>query len=136
MRIDWWVDVEGTTSGGIDPDDLCGEMTLIYDESIINDNFVYLENWFDCLVDACGSLSREGIFKCDLISEPDPLVFCIDKNGITVSYKVQKIKNIPLNKFYYAVVDAGERLISRLEAEVPEKERTSLRKLETFLKNK
>jgi hypothetical protein len=134
MQIKWSVDVTGTLTGKIDPDDLCGEIMLMHNDLSIRDDLVYLNNWFDCFVNACEGLPQDGIFECDLISEPDPLVFGIRAHVITVSYKSQKVTDIPKSVFCNAVIDAGRRLINRLEVEAPEKERISVKRLESFLR--
>ena len=134
IEIHWRVFEENTNSGTIDPDDLCGSIFISDGVSSISDSPVYLENWFNCLVEAYDSIKNgESEFECDLVSEPDPLSFIFDGSFITIKYKKEIICGFTLNQLYEAIHKSGEHLIRRLKNEVPEMDRASVKKLEDFL---
>ncbi len=48
--IEWYLYMTDTLSGKVDPNDLCGKLSITYQGMSITDDLVYLENWFDGFV--------------------------------------------------------------------------------------
>ena len=134
MIIKWHLHTEDTLSGKIEPDDLCGKISITYKDASINDDLVYLENWFDGFVYVCDKLYLTVEGEYDLITEPDPLRFKINNGFLDLSYKNSHVYKIPVKDFRQDVIDSGKSLVGILMQESKAEDLSSLGKLIDFLK--
>ena len=133
MNISWKINTDGTVGGEVDPDDLCGEITLEHKGFIIHDGLTYLENWFECFVNVIETASQCGKHEYDLVSEPDPLEFEFRRGEFDLSYRNQTLVGIKNSDFEKSVVKSGMELVALIRLKIPDGELLSLCRLERYL---
>ncbi|HNT79029.1 MAG TPA: hypothetical protein PKH77_28835 [Anaerolineae bacterium] len=135
MQIDWKLK-NGTLDGYVDPDDLLGEIRISHEATLIQDEPIYLENWFNSLIDGYEAMlsGKMGVLSSDLISEPDPLLFEFSDEGVVIAYKGRRLAVCNTQEFHKAIHTAAKRLVDLIITESPGKDRTALRKIEKFLR--
>lgn len=133
MKIMWSIDNEDRE--GVIPDDLLGSIYICHNDACIQDDVTYLDSWFDSLIDGYHTIARGNTyFESDLIDEPDPLYFERIGNNIKITYKNTILEACPLDKFFMALLDSASKLVTLINKEAPEKNKTMIKKIEDFIR--
>lgn len=77
-----------------DPKDIdpVGNITLIGDEKVLNEQYVYVDSWLNALHEGSQKLRENNHVEIDLIEEPNPLIFEMRSDGyINISFKGRSI---------------------------------------------
>ena len=135
MRITLELDLDKDLA--IVPFDLLGDISLEHLDRSISDEICSINNWFDCFVDACSLISKNGVYEIELLTEPDPIIFKVSDSHADISYRAESIVNVPVDSFSRAVQKSGLELIQSLKKVAPEYDLLDFEKLAVFLsKNK
>ena len=90
MRILFSLDTEEA----LDPIDALGTFLIEDDEGrCISEDFVFIDDWLNAFVSGLeANLDTNVLIEIDLNSEPDPLSFSKDNEGILIKYRTNAVR--------------------------------------------
>jgi hypothetical protein len=90
--LEWNLDTEED----LDLNDLMGNIKILGDEGVIEEEYTNLDNFFEAFIEGINQMDIEGVVSIDPIVEPNDIIFKFNGNTIKMKYGIQT--TIILNK--------------------------------------
>ena len=129
--LEWNLDTEED----LDLNDLMGNIKILGDEGIIEEEYTNLDNFFEAFIEGIKHMDIEGVVNIDPIVEPNDIVFNFNGDTIEMKYGIQTA--IILNKvqFLEDLQNAVAKFLQELDtlASNSNQQNKKLTKLRNFL---
>ncbi len=119
----------------IDPDSLVGDISIVSANGQIVEHAVYLDDWYDSLIEGISALREGSFIESDLVSEPSHLSFKFHNGCVNIGYKGSYV-NTSLEVLEVVVYQSGKKLVEFFRENNPSADMQPLKKLIEFLNKK
>ena len=85
--------------GSVDSESLLGHIAIADGRQTVKANYTYIDSWFDALIRGAQAIQEGSRSVIDLIDEPEPLIFELSPEEVSISYGDTTLRVGPFEDF-------------------------------------